>query len=72
MRRRGDDAGVDDPGLELRRRTGRRIILAAGCIAAAGGVVIVFVLFLAVWQFLSPTERTVPTPRTSSPPHAPP
>jgi hypothetical protein len=70
--RRGDDAGVNvnDPGLEERRRTGRRVILVAGCLAPLA-LVIPIVVFLAIWQFLAPTERTGPPPRTSPPSGSP-
>jgi len=67
---RRDDAGVNDPALEERRRTGRRVILVAGCMAPVA-LAIVFVVFLAIWQFLAPTERTVPPRRTAPPSGSP-
>jgi hypothetical protein len=61
-----DDGGVDDPGLEQRRRTGRTIILVGGCLGPLA-LLIPIVLLLAIWQFLAPVERSVPSRPASAP-----
>ena len=56
---------MEDSELAQRRRTGRWVIglgVGLGCF----GAVAMVVAFLALWQFLSPVERTVPPPRPAS------
>jgi hypothetical protein len=56
-----------DPDYEARTRIGRRIIAASAVIGCLGWVLMV-VAFLAVWQFLAPAERIVPSrPRVTDP-----
>ncbi|MDB4993568.1 MAG: hypothetical protein JWM74_1000 [Myxococcaceae bacterium] len=45
----------------------RWIVVGCGC-GGLVGVVVLFVAFLAIWQYLAPTERVVPPRRGVSQP----
>jgi hypothetical protein len=59
---RPPNPGGTKPGTSERRL--RWILMGCGCCALVG-LPLLFILFLAVWQYLAPTERVVPPAATS-------